>query len=434
MTPSPSTDSQRLSQLLSQLAEAGCEPATTGPVALSMASDIPLPGALRTPIWIRGDQVPADAVASSTEMGLTLQSSDNPVATARLAADTHVVRAWTLIGTAEGVTETLPGVQDEVAKGKLNLRHDARRSLWGDATRLLDLGVWAAKTGLVPTSELTRQARRDSGHVLGLDRQVWCERFGTLLVAWRASVGLQFLNDARILPLMVPEVCAMVDFHKSCRVHHKDIWDHTLQVVDKCPPTLTVRWTALMHDTGKVWTRSVTGKGKVHFFRHEELGGSLMEGVAGRFHMDEALRDRIVYVISNHARANVYATDWTDSAVRRLIRDMGEHLDDVIAFSRSDYTTKRAWRIKEVRSLGVELVKRITEVREADARVPPLPKGFGNVVMARTGRPGGPWLGQMQRWLEAEVDAGRVDAGLDAEVYLAYVLAQGPELLESGRR
>lgn len=184
-----------------------------------------------------------------------------------------------------------------------------------------------------------------------------------------------------------------------------------------------------MHDSGKVWTRSVNKQGKVHFFRHEELGASLMEGVAGRFHLDPALRDRVVYVIGNHARANVYAADWTDSAVRRLIRDMGDHLEDVLAFSRSDFTTKRQWRIAEVRGLAEELHKRIREVAAEDAKVPPLPKGLGHVIMQATGLAPGPWLGEVQRWLEAEVAAERVAPLLDAERYLEYVQERAAHLL-----
>ena len=429
MTLIATNNSDRLRHLLDQLAAIDRSPVVTGPAALALASDIPLQSTDVVAIYVRDDAVLPDWTTLTTSLNITLVQTPDPEGAARVQADRTQLRAWTLLAKPSEIVETLPGVREEIAEGRLRLREEPRRALHGHATKLLDVAVWAARTGLMPTANLVRQAQRDSGHVLGLDRALWCERFGELLTAWRASVGLRFLQEARILPLMVPEVSAMVDFHKSCRVHHKDIWDHTLQVVDKCPPSLAVRWTALMHDTGKVCTRTVSNKGKVHFFRHEELGGSLMEGVAGRFHMDPALRDRIVYVISNHARANVYATDWTDSAVRRLIRDMGDHLPDVIAFSRSDYTTKRAWRIKEVRALADELVQRISAVREDDARIPPLPKGFGNVVMAATGQSGGRWLGDLQRWLEAEVEAGRIDAGLSAERYLSYVREHEPELL-----
>lgn len=313
--------------------------------------------------------------------------------------------------------------------GLLPMRGDWARKLRGRAERILEIAALAAATGERPSADTQKAMTRESGHVLTLPRETWLRWMDAVLCGPRASVGLQLLQDVRVLPLLVPEVVAMIDFHRSCPVHHKDIWDHTLQVVDKCPPLPTVRWSALMHDVGKVWTRSISGRGKVHFFRHEELGAILMEGVAARFHMPAERRDAICYVIANHARANVYSTEWTDSAVRRLMRDMGEHLDAVLAFSRSDFTTKRAWRIREVRELGEELIRRMDAICEADARIPPLPKGFGNLVMERTGRTGGRWLGDIQKRLEAEVESGTLEAGLDAEAYLHWIETHAAELL-----
>lgn len=318
---------------------------------------------------------------------------------------------------------------DEANQGRLRPAGDLRALLREGAHRILDIAVWAATAGLRPVPELTRHAQRDAGNLLGLDRSVWQERFGAVLMAPRAAAGLRWLHEARALQLLVPEVVSMVDFHKSCPVHHKDIFDHTLQVVEKCPPSLVVRWVALMHDAGKVWTRTVR-QGKVHFFRHEELSASLMEGVAGRFHMEPELRDRIAWVIANHARANVYTAQWTDSAVRRLIRDMGPYLDDVLAFSQSDYTTRRSQRIAEVRSLASQLNERIPEIAAGDAKRPALPKGFGSLVLQETGLPPGPWLGTIQRWLEDEADAGRLERQREAPFYLAHVRAARPDLLD----
>ena len=113
-----------------------------------------------------------------------------------------------------------------------------------------------------------------------------------------------------------------------------------------------------------------------------------------------------------------YCSQWSD-----------QKLADVLAFSQSDFTTKRAWRIAEVRALAQELNERIPRIAEEDARVPPLPKGLGNVIMAQTGLGPGPWLGAAVRWLEAEVEAGHVAAQLEAETYLAYLRKEAPELL-----
>lgn len=429
-----------LVDLLQRLAAADVAAAAVGPAALAIARGVSLPW--QSPCTLvawGGDpgraQAVIDACSLPVAVDLTWQMGEGAgdqsalmVATEAASRAAHI-RAWSLTATADGRVVDRLGALDAFDEGRLLLTREPRAVLRRDAAAVLQVGVWAAQTGLAPGAEIVRLAQRESGHVLGLQRSVWQDHFNQLLMGQHAGVGLRFLFECRVLQLMLPEVCAMVDFHRGCPVHHKDIWDHTLKVIEKCPQNLAVRWAALMHDTGKVWTRTVSERGRVHFFRHEELGASLMEGVAGRFHLDPTLRDRVVYVIANHARANVYSTEWTDSAVRRLIRDMGECLDDVIAFSQSDYTTKRAWRIKEVRVLAAELRDRIARIAADDAKVPPLPKGFGLLVMSRAGRSGGPWLGSIQAWLEAQVEAGEIEGGLDAETYYDYVVSHRPEML-----
>jgi poly(A) polymerase len=427
--PVPATPDDLRAWLLAA-SERGVEVAVVGPAALALASGTPLPTGLPWTILASGPAQKCPETPQDWPMQLRTVETE-PFAHAllqHLAAEP--VRAWAVaVGAGGEIVDSTGGLAD-AAEGRLGLRSDLRKFVQGNPRHILDLAVWAAQSGLKPPIEAVRAAQRDAGNVLSLDRALWCERFGTVLLGEFAGTGLRFLHEAMVLQLMVPEVVAMIDFHKGCPVHHKDIWDHTLQVIEKCPYSPAVRWAALMHDTGKVWTRTVNKQGKVHFFRHEEMGASLMEGVAGRFHLDPELRDRVVYVIANHARANVYTTDWTDSAVRRLIRDMGPHLQDVIAFSQSDFTTKRAWRIAEVRSLAEELNARIPRIAEEDAKVPPLPKGLGHTVMQATGLGPGPWLGQVVAWLEAEVEAGRVEPLLSSEAYLEIVQRERAELLQ----
>ncbi len=286
----------------------------------------------------------------------------------------------------------------------------------------------AAWTGLQAPHEVVRGLRRDPASWLLVERPMWRQVLHTVLLGPHAGMGLQLLSDIGALSVMVPEVTAMAGFHKSCPLHHKDIWNHTLEVVEKCPPRLVVRWSALMHDTGKVLTRSLRG-GKVHFFGHEAVGALLMEGVAARLQLPSDLCGRVTYVIAHHARANAYLNDWTDSAVRRLVRELGVHLADVLAFSRSDWTTKRAGRIAEVKGLTAELAVRIPEMIAEAQRVPPLPKGLGTYVLEQTKLQAGPWLGRIQLWLEAECDEGRLEALREPEYYLQALRDKAPELL-----
>lgn len=414
-------------------------PAALAAFEPQLAADQPL----RDPLvqWAGGLQVQRALVAGSADAAVQLSGVEickaplhlafSDALAAELAAELERtrLRALAVAVLANGQIVDPYGAEKDWRDGLLRVSGDPR-ALWrGDLSGALKVAAIAAHTGLYPDRDILRALQRDAVLILQLDRQCWQDGLGAVLLGPRASVGLRFLQQAGVLQLLVPEVTALVDFHKSCPVHHKDIWDHTLQVIEKCPHSLVVRWSALMHDTGKVQTRTVQ-KGRVHFFGHEALGASLMEGVAGRFHMPPAVRDRIVYVIGHHARANAYLANWTDSAVRRLVRDMGEHLEDVLAFSRSDYTTKRSSRQAEVKTLTTQLAGHVADIVEQNAKVPPLPKGLGSLILAQTGLQAGPWLGQIQLWLEQQCEQDELPPLQTAEFYLQVVRERAPQLLD----
>lgn len=312
------------------------------------------------------------------------------------------------------------GVADLLAR-RIRTVLPADRVYCDSALMLLKVPRWVSHYDFAPSPELIRHAQRDAGNILDTPRELWKELLDRVLLGPGVMAGLQVLYDTRVLQFLMPEVASLVGFHESCPVHHKDIWDHTLKVVAKAERTLIVRWAALMHDIGKVWTRQVTKGGKVHFFRHEEFGALLFEGVAARLKFDAETTERVSYVIKNHARVNLYEDNWTDSAVRRLMRDFEAHLDDLIAFSKADYTTKRTWREAELKRQMAELEARIAAIREADARVPPLPTGLGNDMMERFGLTPGRRIGELKRLLEAAVEAGELAPHQESGVYLDWL-------------
>lgn len=343
-----------------------------------------------------------------------------------LAAREITVHAFA-IEASGAVVDPFGGVADLLAR-RIRTVLPADRVFCDSAMALLRVARWTSAYDFAPSQELVRFAQRDAGNILDTPREQWKEHLDKILLGPGVIAAFQFLYDARVLAFLLPEVASLVGFHESCPVHHKDIWDHTLKVVAKAERSLIVRWTALMHDIGKIWTRQVTKGGKVHFFRHEELGALLFEGIAARLRFDPQTADRIAYVIRNHGRVNLYEDDWTDSAVRRLIRDFDVHLEDLIAFSKADFTTKRAWRASQLERQMAELEARIAAIREADARVPPLPTGLGNDMMTRFGLTPGPRIGELKRALEAAVEAGELAPHQESSVYLDWLAEKVADL------
>ena len=246
-----------------------------------------------------------------------------------------------------------------------------------------------------------------------------------LLLCRYADVGLEVLLQVGAVAALFPELSRMVGFGDG--ESHKDVWLHTKQVVIQSVPRLPVRWGALLHDIGKPRTRSVTPDGAVHFFHHAEEGARMFERLdrrLGLFAADPELGAEIRFLILHHQRAHQYEEQWTDSAVRRFARDIGASLDDLMALSRADMTTKRRDKRRRFLFQLKDLQERIAKLAADDAKEPPLPKGLGDELMRVFSLPPSRLIGDLRRALECAVEAGEIPARQPADAYIEFVRAQ----------
>ena len=144
----------------------------------------------------------------------------------------------------------------------------------------------------------------------------------------------------------------------------------------------------------------------------------------GLFAADAQLGADIRFLILHHQRAHQYEEEWTDSAVRRFARDVGGALDDLMALSRADMTTKRREKRRRLLFQLKDLQDRIAALAAEDAKEPALPKGLGDELMRAFELPPSRLIGELRRSLEAAVEAGELPAGQSAEVYIEFVRAQ----------
>jgi poly(A) polymerase len=273
-------------------------------------------------------------------------------------------------------------------------------------------------TGLASPVDPESARALDPGHLRAeLDR---------MLVERHADRGLDVLQTSGLLAVILPEIEAMVGFGDA-EWRHKDVWKHTKQVVIQAIPTVPVRWSALLHDIGKVKTRRITEAGEVHFFGHAEVGASMFDRLCRRIPFEPDQKALVRFLILHHLRANQYDPSWTDSAVRRFDKEMGERLDDLLALSRADITTKRPERKKKGLQQIDDLKARIDALRLEDAKVPPLPKGLGEEIMKAFSIPAGRRIGDLRKRLEAAVDAGELSARQDAAYYVEWLRKTGIE-------
>ncbi|MEM9067676.1 MAG: HDIG domain-containing metalloprotein [Myxococcota bacterium] len=233
--------------------------------------------------------------------------------------------------------------------------------------------------------------------------------------------ALEALHRAGFFLVWLPEVEEMVGMSDG-EWRHKDVWKHTKQVVKQAVPRLSVRWGALLHDIGKPRTRKIDERGRVTFYGHAQVGARMFRRkVAARLGFEGELKDRVHFLILQHLRPSQYEASWTDAAVRRFYKEMGEGLKDLLDLGRADITTKRPQkRRRGVRNIS-DLKKRIEAIRALDTKVKPLPKGLGQAVMQRFGVPPSKRLGDLLKELEACAEAGEVGVQAEFEVYLAFL-------------
>jgi len=259
------------------------------------------------------------------------------------------------------------------------------------------------------------------------------EELQDLLLRPNPDRFLQTLLDAGVLEEVLPEVSATVNLAAEGGRRHKDVWEHTKQVVAQTPARPVVRWAALLHDIGKVATRSFEPDGTVRFHRHAEVGAALFrDRISLRLEFPEALREPVWFLIHNHLRAGQYVPSWRDSGVRRLYRQMGEHLTDLLDLSRADVTSQRPGRRDEALRLIDALAERVAELRAADEAPPILPPGIGNDIMQRFGLQPGPDIGRLRQILEQAIADGELPAHQPSETYLLYLEDRGIPLRSGG--
>jgi poly(A) polymerase len=234
-------------------------------------------------------------------------------------------------------------------------------------------------------------------------------------------VGLAIvtLQGAGFFDWLIPEIQEGLELKSS--KHFKEIWPHTIRVLNQTPPTRALRWAALFHDLGKAQAFSIR-KNKVTFHHHEQISAKIFNKFAKKVPIfGRGLHNRIYFLVNNLGYAEGYAPNWTDSAVRRFDREAGDYLDDLLTLSQSDITTAVPARKDKILRRIAELKVRIQEIREKDAKQAVLPKGLGSEIADELGIPIGPMIGEVRKELERKIEAGELSPNECSQYYIEYL-------------
>jgi poly(A) polymerase len=188
---------------------------------------------------------------------------------------------------------------------------------------------------------------------------------------------------------------------------------------------LTLRIAALLHDIGKPRTREITDEG-VQFHHHEVVGARMARERMQALRFPNHLTDDVVALVEMHLRFHGYGEGWTDSAVRRYVRDAGPLLDRLNQLTRADVTTGNKFKAKQFQALQDDLEERIARLAEEEnleAMRPPLD---GNEVMAHLGLPPGREVGEaLDHLMQLRLDRGPLDREAALAELDAWAAARG---------
>ena len=330
--------------------------------------------------------------------------------------------------TVNAMAVTVPGQEFEDPYGGLSDLVDKvlrtpgapEDSFDDDPLRMMRAARFAAQLGFTvdPGVRAAMTAMADRIEIVSAERVR--DELVKLVTSPYPRLGLTLLVETGLAARVLPELPALA-LERDEHHRHKDVYEHTLTVLeqaieleDRLPdggPDFVCRFAALMHDVGKPKTRRFSGDGTVTFHHHDVVGAKITRKrmKALRFSNDDI--DAVCQLVELHLRFHGYGTgEWTDSAVRRYVRDAGDQLARLHVLTRADCTTRNRRKAERLRRSYDHLEERIARLSEQEELQAIRPDLDGNQIMEILGIPPGREVGEAYRFLlELRLERGPLD-------------------------
>ena len=281
-----------------------------------------------------------------------------------------------------------------------------------DPLRMMRAAYFASKLSLSIERNCLESIKDNAERISIVSQERITNELFKILGTKKPSIGLDILQQSGLMTFVFPEISVMYGLDQSNEYHHKDIFYHTLEVVDNAAQLsdkLDLRLAALVHDIAKPKTRRLSKSKGYTFYGHDDVGARMLKGISTNMKFSNSTRDYITKLTSLHLRPiSLAKKDVTDSAIRRLIVDAGEEIDDLMKLCRADITTKNPKNITKYLGNFDRVEKRMNEVIEIDELKAFQSPVRGDEIMKMFDLPPGKEVGKIKTMVEDAIINGEI--------------------------
>ena len=301
-----------------------------------------------------------------------------------------------------------------------------------DPLRILRAFRFASQLQFAPVQEILEAAEKMRERLKIVSQERITDEFLKILASPKPSVGLKYLYDTKVLEVIFPEIAALGGVDQRKDYHHKDVFLHTLQVVDNIAAksdNLWLRFAGLVHDIAKPATKKfIDGIGWT-FHGHEEIGARMMKRIFKKLKLPLNKLEYVEKLVRLHLRPMALVdNEVTDSAIRRFAVKAGEDLDDLILLCRADITSKNPVKVKNyLRNYDI-VMEKVKEVQEKDKLRAFQSPVRGDEIMKICNIPPSRTVGKIKKAIEEAILDGKI--GNNYEEAYQYLLKIKDDILK----
>jgi poly(A) polymerase len=263
---------------------------------------------------------------------------------------------------------------EDLAKKVLRTPSKAENSFSDDPLRMMRAARFASQLGFEVAPDVLQAIKDMAGRISIISAERVRDEFTKMLMSQNPRTGITILVETGLAEIVLPEIPKLrleIDEHH----HHKDVYEHSITVLEQAishedrlgGPNLIIRLAALLHDIGKPKTRNLIPGGGVSFHHHEIVGARLTKTRLKALRFDGDTIEQVETLVALHLRFHGYGDgEWTDSAVRRYVRDAGDLLVHLHVLTRADCTTRNAKKAERLAKTYDALEARIAKLMEQE--------------------------------------------------------------------